>query len=355
MDQEAGGMKYPEWAAFVAANIWRMGKLSPGMVKTWTKGIARPRITRVAAIAKVTGIAESDIIAHAGLGPGGSAAEILEHARKEKNRKTAEWIRNKYRSDESFRDRMNRNTRINNAHKRPVDRFIRIMRAAILDQPKLGKLRAPKRPWSLGRIKQEIACAKAGLRRCEAILSQTWRPWHEDRCASKAIWAKLHPDHFREWQLADWKAKAYRRAQERRAIPGSFTSAEWYDRMREFGYKCAYCGKARSQAKTEGFDLESDHLVSLAAARAVPALARFATNHITNLVPACKSCNSSKSDCWTLSWIIAKGMNVSPLVEKMIYSIMTEACRHTTIAETLWLARDRVTYNRRKCPNSNGI
>ncbi len=78
--------------------------------------------------------------------------------------------------------------------------------------------------------------------------------------------------------------KPQRRAQEAsraaaiRGAGGSFTWAEWQQRLEGFGHRCAYCGAS-------GIPLTRDHVVPIA---------RGGSNVIDNIVPACASCNRRK-------------------------------------------------------------
>jgi len=118
---------------------------------------------------------------------------------------------------------------------------------------------------------------------------------------SNAKWLAKNPEYHAKWyaenrdnQLA-YKAKyqkdnpdivrAYKqryRAKKRNA-PGDFTASDWKAKLEYYGYRCRYCGIHKSET-SEGW-LEADH--------AIP-LSRGGTNFISNIVPACKSCNCSK-------------------------------------------------------------
>ncbi len=65
---------------------------------------------------------------------------------------------------------------------------------------------------------------------------------------------------------------------------GRITSAEWVARVTEYGGRCAYCSRP---ATTQ------DHVVPLS---------RGGRHEIANVVPACKSCNSSKRDKLVSEW-----------------------------------------------------
>ena len=58
---------------------------------------------------------------------------------------------------------------------------------------------------------------------------------------------------------------------------GTHTAAEWREKCQVLGNVCFYCGEAKP--------LTRDHIIPLA---------RGGTDDITNLVPACRSCNSRK-------------------------------------------------------------
>jgi len=66
----------------------------------------------------------------------------------------------------------------------------------------------------------------------------------------------------------------------RKRLPGTFTTEQWLARVAFYGWKCFYCGK----------DLQYG---GLAMDHAIP-VARGGTNWPSNLLPACKHCNSQK-------------------------------------------------------------
>ncbi len=84
---------------------------------------------------------------------------------------------------------------------------------------------------------------------------------------------------------------------------GSHSRAEFYQLIKSWGHRCAYCG-------TKDAKLTADHIV---------ALVRGGHNGIENIVPACASCNSSKSDRDLLLWSASKGLTI-PL------SLVTRYC-----------------------------
>jgi 5-methylcytosine-specific restriction endonuclease McrA len=97
----------------------------------------------------------------------------------------------------------------------------------------------------------------------------------EKKLAYQVKYRKDNPD----------KVRAHRH--QRRAVKanasGTHTASDWKAKLEYYGYRCRYCGIHKSET-SEGW-LEADH--------AIP-LSRGGTNFISNIVPACRSCNASK-------------------------------------------------------------
>jgi 5-methylcytosine-specific restriction endonuclease McrA len=114
-------------------------------------------------------------------------------------------------------------------------------------------------------------------------------------------WRENNPEHHKKWQennldklqeiikkynkTEKGKANAQRVQSKRRAnereIINTLTYQEWLDILKGYKYECAYCNKK--------FDLfnkpERDHVIPIS---------KGGNNIKENIVPACKSCNSSK-------------------------------------------------------------
>lgn len=73
------------------------------------------------------------------------------------------------------------------------------------------------------------------------------------------------------------RGQAHSRDAKMRELPRGFTANDWKRAVDFFGNQCAYCGK--------NVPLEQDHLVSLKSGGGYTP---------RNIIPACKSCNSSK-------------------------------------------------------------
>ena len=89
---------------------------------------------------------------------------------------------------------------------------------------------------------------------------------------TRKAWAKANPHKVRTYEQN-------RRGRELNA-EGSFTAAEWLDRLLEFNNHCAYCLQPLDK-------VEQEHMNPLS---------RGGTNNIDNLVPSCPPCNRKKHD-----------------------------------------------------------
>jgi len=98
-------------------------------------------------------------------------------------------------------------------------------------------------------------------------------------------WAKRNPERRRllvkRYEKRKPELKQARKAKYRsrlRNAGGSFTHEQWEERKKEFGNRCAYCGKKSKL-------LTPDHYIPLS---------KGGTNYIDNIVPACPQCNRTK-------------------------------------------------------------
>ncbi len=92
----------------------------------------------------------------------------------------------------------------------------------------------------------------------------------------------------RKWQktekgkAANQRGRSKRRAREENII-NTLTAQEWIDILKEYKFRCAYCGKEFTL-----FDREThDHIIPVS---------KGGHNVKKNVVPACKSCNSKKGN-----------------------------------------------------------
>ena len=90
-------------------------------------------------------------------------------------------------------------------------------------------------------------------------------------------WNKEHP--------AAMRIINQRRNSQKRSLPATFTVKQWNNCKQAFDNKCAYCGKEKI--------LTQDHFVPLS---------KEGGYTINNIIPACKSCNSSKGGKYFSDW-----------------------------------------------------
>ena len=106
------------------------------------------------------------------------------------------------------------------------------------------------------------------------------RTYHEE---NKELRAKYGPDYrkiCKEIIAERWrKYRRERRVRDHNA-QGTCTTVQWFARVEYYGWGCAYC-KCELDLKT----LTCDHQIPLS---------KGGTNWPSNLVPACRSCNSAK-------------------------------------------------------------
>ncbi len=105
--------------------------------------------------------------------------------------------------------------------------------------------------------------------------------------ASRAVWAKAN----KEAQLV---ACERRRARLANADGGGVTRSQWAAIKELYGHRCAYCARTRP--------LGMDHL---------DALSRGGLHGVVNIVPACKSCNSSKHNKPMVMWLLTRPVTLS--------------------------------------------
>lgn len=105
------------------------------------------------------------------------------------------------------------------------------------------------------------------------------------------LWKKLHPEARRRYQK-NWRENNPTRFRDgisryfarKRGASGFHTYEQWMARVEFYGWRCVYCKKELTP-KT----LTQDH---------VKPISKGGSDWASNLVPACKPCNSSKSNKW---------------------------------------------------------
>lgn len=149
------------------------------------------------------------------------------------------------------------------------------------------KRRAQVRAWREAHPEQCRAYDVAHLEESRGY-SRAWRKAHpeeartmgaayrathrEEERVKAAAWSAAHPE-------SRLDAERRRRARKANAPINDFTAAQWRALQEAFSHRCAYCGK-----RAKGH-LTQDH---------VEPLSKGGSHTLSNIVPACRSCNSRK-------------------------------------------------------------
>ena len=163
-----------------------------------------------------------------------------------------------------------------------------------------------------GAVKRAAYANDPGFHRAR---SRKWSNEHkEQKAEADRKYAKAHPEIRRaarkRWEEAHPEAlvlqKRHKEARRRARYSGterSLTVEEWRRLLAAFDNRCAYCG-------AENVALAQDHVVPLSAG---------GPYSITNIVPACKSCNSHKGAMPLSEW-------AGEEKAKEIYTVLSALC-----------------------------
>lgn len=149
-----------------------------------------------------------------------------------------------------------------------------------------------ERTWSgvrycSARCRKRVRDRLERVRRPQVVRARHRRNYQRHRAkkgAYQRAWRGDNPEKTRvygqRWYYANpekARASAARNRARRRGALGNHTFQEWLDKCALFGNLCVYCGETRP--------LTRDHNIPLC---------RGGTHNITNILPACKPCNSRK-------------------------------------------------------------
>ena len=108
----------------------------------------------------------------------------------------------------------------------------------------------------------------------------------EDCKRREKVWRKNNPHKKRT-------INERRRTRERK-LPTTLTAKEWKDIKAIFNNSCAYCGMSEKEhLKVNGELLHQEHFIPLL---------KGGTHDKSNIIPSCRSCNSSKSNHLFNEW-----------------------------------------------------
>jgi 5-methylcytosine-specific restriction endonuclease McrA len=144
--------------------------------------------------------------------------------------------------------------------------------------------------------------------------------------ASAARWRKNNPEKIKALNSA---TKSRRRKSERKL----FSHDDWQSILRQYHLSCAYCGC--------GGNLTMDHVVPLI---------RGGRHSVGNIIPACRSCNSSKGGKFIIEWY-------EKLVEttnsgKFLGTVVEVDCQKVLGIKKAWELREQM---KKDLPNNRQI
>lgn len=126
-----------------------------------------------------------------------------------------------------------------------------------------------------------LGAAKRYADRERERLQRYWRAYYRQN--KESISVKAH--FYRKENRDKMNVLSHRYRSRKKKLECRFTIQQWIDCVKCFGGRCAYCGKKRK--------LEQEHFV--------PA-SKGGEYTVNNIIPACKSCNSSKHNSDVSDW-----------------------------------------------------
>lgn len=171
-----------------------------------------------------------------------------------------------------------------------------MLRCAVCDDPFQPRKHAAGRALVCSpeckrkRRKAQKAAWYAANREDRIRKARDWKARNSEHVRAYGVaWRAANPEYQDDWKAANpEKAREYNRrgATVRRVrvagLPGRFTTADWRRALAAFGYACAYCGR-------DDVELGEDHVIPVARLECGP------SHDPSNIVPACRSCNSQKN------------------------------------------------------------
>ena len=317
----------------------------PGQIlRLWILGRSKPPITKIIAAAELLGCSEYDV-AMAVHGFVSQDAAIRDRDDRKAERHRA-WVKKKYATDPEFREKDRRHNEEKKARRRAhvlagpaftrawmacaghmkkegviTDAELKFLKRVSRSRYRYRYRRRPEvrekeavynRGRRMPRLLKDIKNALDRMGRMVSDISRQLersaknynRPWHKAGYRTREQWAKETPE-GRLYQLEHWQVITHRRrAKQKQASGRGVTREQWFAIMKKWDYHCAYCGARRYASLPGGgkVKMTMDHVIPMPLGADEP----------ENILPACHSCNSSKSGNDLLVWAATKGMNIHP-------------------------------------------
>jgi 5-methylcytosine-specific restriction endonuclease McrA len=292
-------------------------------VRGWMKGKVAPHAPRIAFAASVLGVTERDVAMS--IYGCESQQAVIDKINEDRNARSRNQWRNRYHNDPNYRERYKERgaKRVAEARaKRIADGracdFTRWQCGLMSKEEEAEYLRTKRRQpyrYNIGgelltcrqliqRIGKLSRMARALELRLNTLEAQAKMPWRVAGYRTRDEWAQTG-GMASEWGRLYYQTKKHQRRAKRMHAGGAGVSPDqWWEIMRQHEYRCAYCGVHRNAIRSTSGDLEMDHVVPMPMGRDEP----------DNILPACKSCNSSKSTSDLMVWAAKKGMPLSQAV-----------------------------------------
>lgn len=138
---------------------------------------------------------------------------------------------------------------------------------------------------------------KYGLKAICKECRKQYKEQHKEEIAEyQKQYKKTHKNEIKEYQR-QWKkdnphVDFNNNIKQKYGVDSNITKEQYYEILEYFGYKCAYCSCELNNSNTT-----LDHILPLSSYYIVD---------IWNVVPCCRSCNSSKNNKELLDWLSIK-------------------------------------------------
>lgn len=132
--------------------------------------------------------------------------------------------------------------------------------------------------------------------------NEQWKEENKDYCKEyRKQWYHENKDHCRKYRkqyrkenIEMERLRTQKRRTKQKKLPATLTLEQWTSIKEDFNNQCAYCGMTEEEhLKQFGEQLHQEHFIPLSEG------GEYAHN---NIIPACRSCNSSKNNSNFFGW-----------------------------------------------------
>lgn len=124
-----------------------------------------------------------------------------------------------------------------------------------------------------------------------------FKQWYQKNKEYLKQYRQENEEHFKQYRKENKESKRQHEQKRRafkRTLPATLTLEQWQQIKDDFNNKCAYCGKTEQEHKEEfNEQLHQEHFIPLSEG------GEYTHN---NIIPSCRSCNSSKHNADFFEW-----------------------------------------------------